>query len=118
MGQPTDQYFSTTLEKGLSILRLFDRDHTRLTLTQITGLCGLNKTTAYRLVNTLVSLGYLSKNPKSKVLRLGFNALVLGKEVYCVVDTDSYAHAGAECRCHLKRQPQESHQSEVGQRGD
>ena len=78
MGQPTDQYFSTTLEKGLSILRLFDRDHTRLTLTQITGLCGLNKTTAYRLVNTLVSLGYLSKNPKSKVLRLGFNALVLG----------------------------------------
>lgn len=78
MGKSPDQYFSTTLEKGLSILRLFDRDHTRLTLTQITGLCGLNKTTAYRLVNTLVSLGYLSKNPKSKVLRLGFNALVLG----------------------------------------
>jgi len=78
MGKSPDQYFSTTLEKGLSILRLFDREHTRLTLTQITGLCGLNKTTAYRLVNTLVSLGYLSKNPKSKVLRLGFNALVLG----------------------------------------
>ena len=75
---PPDQYFSTTMEKGLSILRLFDRDHTRLTLTQITGLCRLNKTTAYRLVNTLVTLGYLSKNPKSKVLRLGSNALVLG----------------------------------------
>jgi len=78
MPASSDQYFSTTLEKGLSILRLFDRDHTRLTLSQITGLCGLNKTSAYRLVNTLVSLGYLNKHPQSKVLRLGINALVLG----------------------------------------
>ena len=76
-GSP-DQYFSTTLAKGLSILRLFDRDHTRLTLSQISGQCGLNKTSAYRLVNTLVSLGYLQKHPQSKVLRLGINALVLG----------------------------------------
>jgi IclR family pca regulon transcriptional regulator len=62
----SDQYFSTTLEKGLSILRLFDRDHTRLTLSQVSDLCGLNKTSAYRLVNTLVSLGYLKKIPKAK----------------------------------------------------
>jgi len=78
MPSSSDQYFSTTLEKGLSILRLFDRDHTRLTLTQITALCGLNKTSAYRLVNTLVKMGYLNKNPQSKVLRLGLNALTIG----------------------------------------
>ncbi len=73
-----DPYFSTTLEKGLSILRLFDRDHTRLTLSQVADRCRLNKTSAYRLVNTLVVLGYLSKNPKSKILRLGLASLTLG----------------------------------------
>ncbi len=78
MSPSSDQYFSTTLEKGLSILRLFDRDHTRLTLSQITAQCGLNKTSAYRLVNTLVGLSYLHKNPQSKFLRLGCNALALG----------------------------------------
>jgi IclR family pca regulon transcriptional regulator len=78
MTDSRDQYFSTTLEKGLSVLRLFDRDHTRLTLTQIANLCNLNKTSAYRMVNTLVSLGYIKKNPKSKVLRLGLNSLTLG----------------------------------------
>ncbi|MFZ7126684.1 MAG: IclR family transcriptional regulator [Desulfobacterales bacterium] len=78
MPSSSNQYFSTTLEKGLSILRLFDRDHTRLTLSQITHECGLNKTSAYRLVNTLVCLGYLNKNPQSKILRLGLNALALG----------------------------------------
>ena len=76
--EPRDQYFSKTLEKGLSILSLFDRDHTRLNLSQIARLCGLNKTSAYRLVNTLVALGYINKNSRSKALRLGVNALVFG----------------------------------------
>lgn len=78
MTDSRDQYFSTTLERGLSILRLFDRDHTRLTLTQIANLRNLNKTSAYRMVNTLVRLGYIKKNPKNKVLRLGLNSLNLG----------------------------------------
>jgi IclR family pca regulon transcriptional regulator len=39
---------------------------------------GINKTSAYRLVNTLVSLGYINKNSRSKALRLGVNTLVLG----------------------------------------
>lgn len=78
MSESRDQYFSTTLEKGLSVLSLFDREHTRLSLSQIAARCHLNKTSAYRLVNTLVSLGYISKHPQSKILRLGFNALALG----------------------------------------
>jgi DNA-binding IclR family transcriptional regulator len=73
-----DQYFSKTLEKGLLVLSLFDRDHTRLSLSQISRMIGINKTSAYRLVNTLVSLGYINKNSRSKALRLGVNTLVLG----------------------------------------
>lgn len=74
----SDQYFSKTLQKGLSILSLFDRDNTRLSLSQISRMTGINKTSAYRLVNTLISLGYINKNSRSKALRLGVNSLMLG----------------------------------------
>lgn len=81
MASDPNTYFAKTLEKGLSILELFDKDHSRLTLSEISRLAGINKTSAYRLVNTLVLLGYLSKNPRSKALRLGPKALLFGHTI-------------------------------------
>lgn len=77
---PTSQnsYFSKTFEKGIIIMSLFDRDHTRRSLSEIAELAGINKTSTYRLVNTMVTMGLLSKNPRSKTLRLGPKALMLG----------------------------------------
>lgn len=74
-------YFAKTLEKGLIILGLFDKDHSRRTLSEISRLAGINKTSTYRLVNTLVLLGYLSKNARSKALRLGPKALLFGHTI-------------------------------------
>jgi len=74
----SDQYFSKTIEKGLSILSLFDREHTRLTLAEISQKTDINKTSTYRFVNTLVRLGYLKKNASSKRLKLGPKSLLLG----------------------------------------
>jgi IclR family pca regulon transcriptional regulator len=76
------QYFSKTLEKGLIILDLFDRDHQHRSLTEISRLTGINKTSTYRLVNTLVQLGYLRKNINNKLLRLGPRAFVLGHHFF------------------------------------
>ena len=73
-----DTYFAKTLDNGLRILNLFDHDTTRLSLAQITRQLEMNKTTAYRLVNTLVVLGYLEKHPQTKTLRIGQQALTLG----------------------------------------
>jgi DNA-binding IclR family transcriptional regulator len=81
MASDPNVYFSTTLEKGLSILGLFDKDHSRRTLSEIARLAGINKTSTYRLVNTLVLLGFLSKNPRSKALRLGPKALLFGHTI-------------------------------------
>lgn len=66
-----NSYFSTSLEKGLNILRLFSRDRSAWTLTQIAKSIGINKTSAFRFTNTLVELGYLKKNPSTKLLSLG-----------------------------------------------
>ena len=74
----SDSYFSKTLEKGLMILSQFDRYHTQHTLSEISRLTGINKTSTYRLLNTLLELGYLKKGDHNKLLKLGPKALLLG----------------------------------------
>ena len=78
----TKQYYSKTLEKGLIILDLFDRDHQHRGLSEISRLTGINKTSTYRLVNTLVQMGYLRKSRHNKSLRLGPRAFVLGHHFF------------------------------------
>ena len=82
MNSKNNQYFSKTLEKGLVILDLFDRDHQHRCLSEISRLTGINKTSTYRLVNTLVQLGYLRKSVNNKSLRLGPRAFVLGHHFF------------------------------------
>ena len=77
-----DKYFSKTVEKGLSILSLFDRDHSTRSLTEISQITGINKTSVYRFVNTLVELGYLRKNSSNRLIRLGPRAFVLGQNFF------------------------------------
>lgn len=78
MPENMNSYFSTTIEKGLIILSLFDRDHTRRGLSEISRLTGINKTSTFRFVNTLVQLGYLKKSNNNKLFKLGPKALLLG----------------------------------------
>jgi len=72
-----------SLARGLSVLSSFSEERPTLSLTDITHILNLNKTTAYRLLSTLESLGYLHRDQETKryrpsleVLRLGF--VVLG----------------------------------------
>jgi DNA-binding IclR family transcriptional regulator len=73
-----DTYFSTSLHKGLQVLSLFTEGQSTLSQTEISRRIGLNMTSTYRYVNTLVRLGYLEKDRKSKRLRLGLNCMALG----------------------------------------
>ena len=62
-------YFSKSLEKGLKILSLFNRDKPVLTQSEIAKTLGLNMTSTYRYINTLEELGYLEKDVKTKEIR-------------------------------------------------
>jgi len=62
-------YFSKSLEKGLKILSLFNRETPILTQSEIARTLGLNMTSTYRYINTLVELGYLEKDAKTKEIR-------------------------------------------------
>ena len=52
--------FVQSLERGLAVLRAFDRDHPSLTLSDVARLTHLTRATARRLLHTLVALGYAS----------------------------------------------------------
>jgi len=62
-------YFSKSLEKGLKILSLFNRETPVLTQSEIAKTLDLNMTSTYRYINTLVELGYLEKDAKTKEIR-------------------------------------------------
>ena len=62
-------YFSKSLEKGLKILSLFNRDTPVLTQAEIARRLGFNTTSAYRYINTLVEMGYLEKDRQTKEIR-------------------------------------------------
>ncbi len=82
MHRENDKYFSKTIEKGLLILSLFDRDHSTRSLSEISQITGINKTSVFRFINTLIELGYLRKNSSSRLIRLGPKSFVMGQNFF------------------------------------
>ena len=78
MSQKANTYFSTTLEKGMKILSLFNQDRVKCSLAELSQLSGINKTSTYRFVNTFVQLGFLRREADTKLLKLGSRAITLG----------------------------------------
>lgn len=76
-----NQYFSTSVEKGLRVLNLFNHERQRLSLKEITESIGISKVSAFRYVNTLIELGYLRKEPQTKLIKLGPAALTLSNNL-------------------------------------
>lgn len=60
------------LVKTLNILNLFLDDATEMSLSELTELSGLNKSTVNRIVSTLVIYGYLNQREKRGKYSLGF----------------------------------------------
>jgi DNA-binding IclR family transcriptional regulator len=80
-GGPTYPYFSKIIEKGLNILSCFTPETTSLSLKSIVSATGINPASTYRFVETLISLGYLKKDPRTKLVKLGPTALILSNNI-------------------------------------
>ena len=75
--QEHDRDFVQSLEKGLDVLRCFDRQHHQLTSADVARLAGITPAAARRFLLTLERLGYLHRSETlfrltSKVLTLGY----------------------------------------------
>ena len=69
--------FVQSLERGLSVIRAFDADHPRLTLSEVAAATGLSRAAARRFLHTLVRLGYMRTaggrfELRPKILELGY----------------------------------------------
>ena len=69
--------FVQSLERGLSVIRCFDADNARLTLTEVAQRTDLTRATARRLLLTLEELGYVASNGRHfsltpRVLDIGY----------------------------------------------
>lgn len=72
--------FIQSLERGLSVINSFSRDHNPQTLSEVAARTGLTRATARRVLLTLAELGYVDQLGRSftltpKVLDLGYSFL-------------------------------------------
>ena len=72
-----DGDFVQSLERGLSVIRVFDADHANLSLSEVAAATGLSRAAARRFLHTLVHLGYMHNNDgrfslRPKILELGY----------------------------------------------
>lgn len=67
-----------SLAKGLSILEAFTADRTEMTLSEMAATTELDPGTTFRMLNTLVMLGYVDRVSGSKRFRLTMKAADLG----------------------------------------
>lgn len=66
-----------SLVRGLAVIRAFDAEHPRLTLSEVARITGLTRAAARRFLLTLVSLGYMHVDGRAfalrpRVLELGY----------------------------------------------
>ncbi|MEZ2218339.1 IclR family transcriptional regulator [Rhizobium sp. RCC_161_2] len=67
-----------SLAKGFRILEVFGPHHEELTLSEIAVEASLDPGTTYRMLNTLMDLGYVDRVPDSRRFRLTLKVLDLG----------------------------------------
>lgn len=75
-----DTLFVGSVEKGFSVLHAFRTGQRELglrdlSLSQISEISGLDKSAAQRFTNTLVELGYLEKDPRTRRYRPGVSLI-------------------------------------------
>lgn len=66
----SDPRLSRSLLRGLSLLTCFDRDGGARGIVELAGDAGMSPSTAHRYASTLVELGLLERDPKSRKYRL------------------------------------------------
>lgn len=74
--KPGDRDYVAALASGLQILKAFDAEHARMTLTEMAGRTDMDRAKARRFLLTLESLGYVRRDGRSfeltpRVLELG-----------------------------------------------
>ncbi len=75
-------YTIAAVVRALKILRLFDVNHRVMSLTVISSLSGLTKSSALRILDSLESEGFVRRGEEDKKYRLGTEIFIIGNTGY------------------------------------
>ncbi len=81
IGQANPPHAFSSLDNALRILNLFSMDEPELGITELADRMGIAKSTVHRLVTTLMSEGFIARDPQTHLYRLGTSVLALGHVV-------------------------------------
>ena len=76
--KPAEKNLVHSLAKGFRVLEAFTQEHPELPLAEVARRAGCDNATAFRMLNTLVVLGYVEKVPGTRRFRLTLKCLDLG----------------------------------------
>jgi IclR family pca regulon transcriptional regulator len=75
------RHFIESLSRGVRLLTTVSESSQPLSLTELSHLLSLSKSTVQRFTYTLLRLGYLARDEETKKFRLGQRAVVLGLSI-------------------------------------
>lgn len=86
-----DRYLVPGLQRGLAILRLFNRNRIDISAPQIAKELAIPRSTVFRLLTTLEYLGFLDRSKNGDDYRLGAAVLTLGFEYLASLEVNELA---------------------------
>ncbi|WP_200845419.1 IclR family transcriptional regulator [Roseomonas sp. 18066] len=100
-----DALMVQSVGKAFSLLLAFDAQNPTLSLTQLAAVAGLDRSATQRFAHTLLSLGYLRKDPRSKRFSLAARMLDLANRFMI---TEPLIAVARPYLLHLARETQET----------
>ncbi len=73
--------FNQSIIKAFDILKIFTREEPEKSLAQISRETGINKTTAYRFLSSLMKIGFIGQDPRTGYYHLGIKLFEVGNRV-------------------------------------
>ena len=92
-----NDYTIAAVDRALKILKLFDANHSKMTLIEVSSLSGLNKSSVLRILYTLRQNDFIKYDERTKEYSLGLSVFKLGNCAYYSMDISKiskpYLHA-------------------------
>lgn len=77
--EPVDPNKSTTALRALKVLETLAQARGPLSAAEVAGVIGAERSTAYRMLMTLMEAGYVVRDPRTRAYRLGYKILALSR---------------------------------------
>lgn len=90
------RYIVPALERGLRVLRAFSRERPAIGLADLARELGLPKTTVFRIMHTLETMGFVRRFDDGRTFRLGPAVLTLGFEYLAALELPEVARPALE----------------------